>query len=151
MFCGMYLSVFHIANDSFWLRPRVNVDAWIDCLEVLSSVDSTLSWFSDSKLCECECVWAFGWWCAWQPEDRIVVILLLNAQMETDDFAPSGLISITMAKSLNMEREREREGWRETNIWRSNLFRQSIHRLQYKSNTHTTPICKAARGVRMVI
>lgn len=108
---------------------------------------------SDSKLCEC--AWApvlehLVDVCAWQPEDRIVVILLLNAQMETDDFC--SLWANLHHHGQIIKHERVRLGWRETNIWRSNLFMQNIHiGLQYNTKAYRhTPICKAARGIRIL-
>ncbi len=86
--------------------------------------------------------------CAWQPEDSIVVILLLNAQMEADDFCSLWTNLHHHGQIIKHERERGRDGERQTS--EGQIYSSKVYiGLQYKSNTRTHPICKAARGIRI--
>lgn len=105
----------------------------------------------DSKLCECVCLCeCLVDVCAWQPEDRILVILLLNAQMETDDFC--SLWANLHHHGQIIKHEREREGGMERD---KHLKVKSIHAKYTQAYstilTHTHQYVKQPEASELVL
>lgn len=94
--------------------------------------------------------------CAWQHEDRIVVILLLNAQMETDDFCSlwANLHHHGQIIKHESEREKEREvggrdGKRQTS--EGQIYSGKVYIGLYNTNTHTPQYVKQPEVSELVL